>query len=208
MSLAAEQVPSTQSRILDAAYDVFAQHGFEGTSVRAVCKRADVNGAALNYHWKSKEALWLAVCERAVGELRSVLVSHLGPRPIAELIPRLLSALFDTLARDPRPARILTWISLQPQSVDAPGVNEELHHVLPMVMTYFRGLVERGEVADVDIELVIIGVYAQLLAPFVGDLAHRYYFGKGIDDPEHAERVRRAIIGNTMRALGISSEGA
>jgi hypothetical protein len=49
----------------------------------------------------------------------------------------------------------------------------------------------------------MIGLYTQLLAPFVGDLGHRSYFGKGIDDPEHAQRFRRALIANTMHVLGL-----
>jgi len=193
---------TTQERILEAAYSVFADRGYEGTSVRAVCTRADVNGASLNYHWKSKEALWLAVCQRAIGDLRSVLLRFIGqPMPIREMMPVLISGLFEMLQRDGRPARILTWVSLQPASVQYPGVNEELHHVMPIVMGYFKDLVARGEIADVDVEMVIVNIYGELLAPFVGDLGHRYYFGKGIDDPAHAERVKRALIDHTMRIL-------
>jgi AcrR family transcriptional regulator len=204
MSEAAIQEPTTQARILEAAYDVFSERGFEGASVRAVCKHAGVNVAAINYHWSSKEALWLAVCKRAVGDLWSVVLPHLQPVPIGVLLPKLIGDLFDTLARDPRPARILTWVSLEPKAVtEVPGVDEGLHHVIPIGMAYFEDLKKRGKIADVDVELVVIGLYAQLLSPFVGDLGHRSYFGKGIDDPEHAQRVRRAIIAHTMTLLGL-----
>lgn len=196
------QPTATRERILEAAYDVFADRGYDGTSVRAVCARAEVNGASLNYHWKSKEALWLAVCERAITDLRNGLLAFLTqPMPFRELMPALISSLFDILQRDRRPARILTWISLQPQAVELPGVSEQLHHVMPVVMGYFKDLEARGEIAHVDVELVIVNLYAELLAPFVGDLGHRYYFGKGMDDPEHAERVKRALIDHTMRVL-------
>jgi Bacterial regulatory proteins, tetR family len=56
---------STKDRILDAAIDEFAVVGFNGTTTRAICLRAGVNGAALNYHWGSKERLWLATCQWA-----------------------------------------------------------------------------------------------------------------------------------------------
>src|SRR6187551_1336576 len=48
---------NTKDRILGAAEELFAQHGFSGTSLRQVTSRADVNIAAVNYHFGSKENL-------------------------------------------------------------------------------------------------------------------------------------------------------
>jgi len=48
---------STKDRILGAAEELFAQYGFAGTSLRQVTSRADVNIAAVNYHFGSKENL-------------------------------------------------------------------------------------------------------------------------------------------------------
>ena len=48
---------STKDRILGAAEELFAQFGFAGTSLRQVTGRADVNIAAVNYHFGSKDNL-------------------------------------------------------------------------------------------------------------------------------------------------------
>ncbi len=48
---------STKERILGAAEELFAQHGFAGTSLRQVTSLAAVNIAAVNYHFGSKENL-------------------------------------------------------------------------------------------------------------------------------------------------------
>lgn len=48
---------STKDRILHAAEDLFAQQGFAATSLRQVTSRADVNIAAVNYHFGSKDNL-------------------------------------------------------------------------------------------------------------------------------------------------------
>jgi len=53
----AQQHFSTKDRILHAAEDLFAQQGFASTSLRQVTSRADVNIAAVNYHFGSKENL-------------------------------------------------------------------------------------------------------------------------------------------------------
>jgi TetR/AcrR family transcriptional regulator, regulator of cefoperazone and chloramphenicol sensitivity len=48
----------TRQKILNAAGEVFAEHGFEGATVRAITERADVNLAAVNYHFRDKAELY------------------------------------------------------------------------------------------------------------------------------------------------------
>lgn len=55
---------STKERILDAAEQLFARHGFAGASLRQVTSRAGVNLAAVNYHFGSKEKLHEEVFRR------------------------------------------------------------------------------------------------------------------------------------------------
>lgn len=49
--------PSTKERILAAAQELFGEQGFPATSMREITSRADVNLAAINYHFGSKENL-------------------------------------------------------------------------------------------------------------------------------------------------------
>ena len=51
----------TQERILEAAAEEFALHGFTGTSTREVAVRAGVQHSALTYHFDNKDGLWRAV---------------------------------------------------------------------------------------------------------------------------------------------------
>ncbi len=59
-----ENKKNTKIRILDVAEELFARHGFAGTSLRALTKAAEVNLAAVNYHFGSKEALIEEVIKR------------------------------------------------------------------------------------------------------------------------------------------------
>lgn len=54
---------STRDRLLVAAREVFAELGFKGATVREICRRAEVNVAAVNYHFNGKEALFMAALE-------------------------------------------------------------------------------------------------------------------------------------------------
>lgn len=57
----------TKEKILDAAERFFAENGYTGTSLRMITAAADVNLAAVNYHFHSKEALIRAVYARRIG---------------------------------------------------------------------------------------------------------------------------------------------
>lgn len=54
----------TPERILDTAEKLFMAHGYDGTSMRMVTTEAEVNLAAVNYHFGSKEGLMQAVFRR------------------------------------------------------------------------------------------------------------------------------------------------
>ncbi len=68
---------STKDRILGAAEELFAQYGFAGTSLRQVTGRADVNIAAVNYHFGSKENLVNEVFRRRMDVMSAQRLSQL-----------------------------------------------------------------------------------------------------------------------------------
>jgi len=57
----------TRHKILAAALQEFAEHGFAGASTRAVAAAAGVQHPLLNYHFNNKEGLWHAVLEVTAG---------------------------------------------------------------------------------------------------------------------------------------------
>jgi AcrR family transcriptional regulator len=84
----------TRTRILDAAEELFMQHGFGGTSMRLLTTRAGVNLAAVNYHFGSKDALIAAVFHRRLDALNAARIAALdaieaaGRTPTAEEVVR------------------------------------------------------------------------------------------------------------------------
>jgi len=68
---------STKNKILDAAEYLFADKGFNGTSLREITSQAEVNLAAVNYHFGSKKELIKAVMSRYMNELSPRLESSL-----------------------------------------------------------------------------------------------------------------------------------
>lgn len=59
------EIGATKLRLLEAAGEVFAEHGYADATVREICERAGANIAAINYHFQGKERLYAAVLRHA-----------------------------------------------------------------------------------------------------------------------------------------------
>ncbi|BAK77434.1 transcriptional regulator, TetR family [Pseudogulbenkiania sp. NH8B] len=69
--------PDTATRIQDVAERLFVEHGFEATSLRMITQQAEVNLAAVNYHFGSKDALFESVFMRRLAPLISGCLAEL-----------------------------------------------------------------------------------------------------------------------------------
>lgn len=85
----------TRNKILDSAEQLFAEHGFHGTSVREITKLSGVQVSLSYYHFESKVAILEAVVDRRADQhiedhrrlLRNNLAANQGrPLPIKQLI--------------------------------------------------------------------------------------------------------------------------
>jgi AcrR family transcriptional regulator len=92
----------TKAQFLDAAEEVFGGHGYEGTTIRAIAKKAGVNLGTLQHYWGSKLLLFRDLFEIRFEPLKQETLRRLraierhapdGSRPDAE---ELLRALIET----------------------------------------------------------------------------------------------------------------
>ena len=88
-SLRAKPVESTRERILTAAASLFAEHGFDGSSMPAIARSSGITAGAIYKHFKSKGELLLEVVKRSFES--TPLFMQTSAAATATALPRLAS---------------------------------------------------------------------------------------------------------------------
>ena len=71
--LQAEQREQTRARIVEAAIEAFAEHGFDGAATRDIVARADTSQGLVSYHFETKADLWRAAADHIFGDVEDSL---------------------------------------------------------------------------------------------------------------------------------------
>ena len=110
----AAQGRATRGQLIDVATRLFAEHGYEGTSIEAVLAAAGVSRGALYHHFAGKEALFEAVVSAVSAQVTTELTEVI--RGCADPVDALRTAglAWISLAADPVIQRVVL--------VDAPSV--------------------------------------------------------------------------------------
>lgn len=108
---------AAQTRILDAALDLFATHGVSGTSLQMIADAVGVTKAAVYHQFKTKEEIVIAVTDTELGMLEDALeAAEAEPDPLRArkvLLTRVIDmaverrGLVRTLQNDPVIVRLL-----------------------------------------------------------------------------------------------------
>ncbi len=126
---------------MEVALGLFAERGYDGTSVRAITEAAGANIAAVTYHFGSKQALFEAVLEAILVPVgREIREASQGPGSPLDRIRGVVAALLRHMGRNPAYPRLMLQ-QLSTQDVPHPVVQRTMRQGLGML----QGLVEEGQ---------------------------------------------------------------
>ena len=156
---------ATRGQLIAIARRMFADRGYEDTSIEAVLKEAGVSRGSLYHHFASKEALFEAVAEdveTSVGE-QTLAAAAGSDGPVAALRAGFLAWI--RLAGDPVVRRILL--------IDAPSVlgwerwrSMEEDHALGLIRAVLQVIAEEGKLRP-----ELVGTLAHVLLASVNEVA-------------------------------------
>lgn len=83
---------TTEEKIIKIATEMFAQKGFDGTSIRDICKTADINISLISYYFGGKKELYEKIITNTTGKVINYMKSSMGfkgtPPKSFKLIPK------------------------------------------------------------------------------------------------------------------------
>jgi AcrR family transcriptional regulator len=171
--------------LLAAALEEFAAKGFAGARVQDIAERAGVNKQLISYYFGGKEGLYREL-QRSWQESQACGAG--AGQPIAELALRYLR---EGLA-DPRPARLMLWRSLDPDSGLPPDESPEFGDLASM-----RQRQACGELtADLDARFLRLALMAVVMAPVMMPHLAEKIFGLAPEAPEFEQ-----LYGEQLRLM-------
>src|SRR5881275_1361535 len=89
----------TRSRVKKVALELFAEQGYEKTSLREIAERLGVTKAALYYHFRSKEDIVRSFTEDYRAEVEAVIAWGASQPPASQTRAEILARYADIVTR-------------------------------------------------------------------------------------------------------------
>jgi len=167
-----------RQRILDAALQLFAEHGSEGTSLQQVADRVGLHKSTLFHHFKSKEELaqevFRGLGERLLKRLEPILAED---PPRFESLLDALDASVEHFAQEPAAGRLLMrlMVTSRPVASEAPvatppGDADAIDRVLMGVGAWLARARAAGVIRHVPVRHTVINLMGLVL--FYPAVAH------------------------------------
>jgi AcrR family transcriptional regulator len=138
----------SNDRILMKALGLFSEKGYDATSVREICEAAGVTKPTLYHFYGSKEGVYRAIVEGALGGFRSELVGALSASgSLREKLQRAARSYFAAATKDPDLARfVMALIHNPPRSAPDTDFVGAYHDVLSALAEVMAVAADEGEI--------------------------------------------------------------
>jgi AcrR family transcriptional regulator len=199
-----DQTVETRQRLLEAAGEVFAEHGFRDATVREICEKAKANIAAAHYHFGDKEELYSAVFDYAKNSAKEQLDSKLaGTTTPEECLHAYVNFFLTRFFDEGRPAwlgKLVAQEMIEPTKVLDDLVNERIRPNHERLKAIARELIGT-EIDDETLRLCAFSIAAQCFFYFhyrsvITRLYPDFKFGA-----EEIERLTEHITKFSLTAL-------
>jgi AcrR family transcriptional regulator len=206
----------TRHRIIEAAIELFGEHGFGGASTRDIAARAGVNAPALQYYFENKEGVYRACLEaladdawKAFGPVvkhaEEALRENADAAALIDAFMRIQEAIADTvLAKANIPGRRLFFAREQAGHEPESATQILTGRIREPLNDASTALVARisGHAADDPVTLIrTFSLHGQLVIFHVAHRSTLTVFGWNRIDAEKTEQIKSTIREQTRTLL-------
>lgn len=146
--------------ILEAALEVFSQHGFRGSTLDQIAQAADLSKPNLLYYFPSKEAIHATLLEGLLDTwLDPLRALDAGGEPLPEILAYVRRKL--QMSRDfPRESRLFANEIVQGAPRIMGAIEGELKTLVDEKTAIIRGWIAEGRIADVHPYHLIFSIWS------------------------------------------------
>jgi len=195
----------TEVRIVEAAAQLFARHGFKAATTREIAQLADLNEVTLFRYFLHKPHLFWAAVESRLSRVRlgrELQLSLTADEEPAAVVPRLVSFVLHSLAQQPDLLRLLHVAVFELPGADK-VIGEHLGPILDTVSAYFARCAERGSISKVAASLPTLGILGTVTAHYT----LRPFISGSASSPASLEEEAGACAELWLRALAPKDAG-
>ena len=194
----------TATRIMDAAEQLFASQGYDGTSLRQIAAAAGIREPGLYNHFSGKQALYEAVLHRALDPMATALAEHLDQASGLSDYTDLPSLMTDLLLEHPQMAALFQQAMLgDSQSVGNQLVQSWLDRLLKQGMHNMERIGPPGDEDPATLAENVIALFTLTTGYFLSQRAFDSLAGGDIKSPDNSARQKR-LLRKVIRAILIS----
>jgi AcrR family transcriptional regulator len=206
MTLGAKR--TRRDEILDESTRLFAERGYEGTSMADLAERVGLRKASLFHHFASKEVLYAAVLERLIAAVGGVIVKAAqAPGSFAERVDGLSDAITVVLGEQPFAARLLIREVMDWGPVVRDHLAQTMMAVLEAAEKFLREGQAEGVFVDVDPKQLIITLIGVHFMPFaIGGIVERFV-GNDPSDSLFIDARRKAVREHIRQLVLVRRKG-
>jgi TetR/AcrR family transcriptional regulator len=183
-----------KEEIVDVAMGLFAEHGYEGTSMNDVAERVGMRKASLFYHFASKDALYEAVLDRLISHVAMPLgAAYSSAGTFAERLDTAADAVTSVLGERPFAARLLVREAMDWGPIMRGKILGNVVLVLEGGAAFVKAGQEAGAFVEGDPKQIVLTALGAHFLPFaIGHLVEKYV---GMDpfDPRFVAQRRVAL---------------
>lgn len=154
----------TRARLLDAAREVFSQHGFQGATVREICRRAEANVAAVSYHFGGKDSLLAEALNFA--QLKSLQAANVNAGGSPEMRLRLFIRDFMLMLLDEKNASSQCRIMARELADPTPALDKIVCEAIAPLHKFLGQLVREiagAGIGEIELRRCVLSIFGQCL---------------------------------------------
>ncbi|MFA6568786.1 MAG: CerR family C-terminal domain-containing protein [Victivallales bacterium] len=160
----------TRQKILRVASVLFAEKGYRNTTHEQICRTAKVNAAAINYHFRKKETLYVEAWRMSFNSLLKKHPADGGVSPDATAAERLHGRILSIMRRMSDPENKVFDIINREMSNPTGILTEVIHESIIPVKAGIKSIVREllgGKATGRDVQLCQTSIMSQCFHPIM-----------------------------------------